>query len=78
MMKIRTLLCENGLELSCVVLPVERYLPLVGKEVIVYCQSRLVKGLVMDEEYVIEIEKVVEFAIIPELEELLKDVQSDN
>ena len=27
----------------------------------------------MDEEYVIELEKVVEFAIIPELEEILKE-----
>jgi hypothetical protein len=74
-MKTAILLTENGLELPCVVLPVERYLPFVGKEVIAYCQSRLVKGLIMDEQYVIELEKIVEFAIIPELEELLKELE---
>lgn len=73
-MKISTLLTNNGLELSCVILPVEKQLSPTGKEVMVYCQNRLARGYIeYDEDYVAEIEITVEFCIIPELDELLKD-----
>lgn len=72
-MRIATLITHNDLELPCVILPIER--PLFnGKEVLVYCQNRLVKGyLGEDPELVAELKIVVEFAMIPELEEFIKD-----
>lgn len=78
-MKKATLLSSNGLELPCIVLPTQRNLFPIGKEVTVYCQNRLVKGYVEDDdELVAELEVIVEWAIIPELEELLKETQNLN
>ena len=72
-MRIATLITHNGLTLPCVILPIERLL-FNGKEVLVYCQNRLVKGyLEEDSELVTELKIVVEFAMIPELEEFIKD-----
>lgn len=72
MKKLATLL-YNDLELPCVVLSEKSLFP-VGKEVIVYAQNRLVRGYVEDDDTLIaELETVVEFAIIPELEEFLKE-----
>ena len=66
------LITKNGLELPCVIFPTRKQLFPIGEEVIVYCQNRLVKGYlsVFDDELVAELEILVEFAIIPELEEL--------
>lgn len=73
MKKLTTLLTHNGLELPCVILSEKSIFP-TGKEVLVYCQNRLVIGYFQDDEdYVAEIEIVVEFAIIPELEEFIKE-----
>jgi hypothetical protein len=73
-MKKAILLTHNGLELPCVVLPVKRSLFPFGTEVLVYCQNRLVKGYIEDDEdFVAEIEVVVDFCIMPELDEFLKD-----
>ena len=74
-MKTGTLFTKNGLELPCVILPVERPLFPFGKEVIVYCQNRLIKGLFDDEDIIVEMEEVVDFCIIPELSELIKEVK---
>lgn len=72
MKKLATLLTHNGLELPCVILSEEHLL--VGKEALVYCQNRLATGYVQDDDdYVAEVEVVAEFAIIPELEEFLKE-----
>ena len=77
-MKTSILLTQNGLELPCVILPVEKQLFPTGKEVLVYCQNRLTKGYIeYDEDYVAELEVTVEFCIIPELNELLKE-QTNN
>lgn len=71
-MKVSILLTNTGLELPCVILPTEKQLFPIGKEVLVYCQNRLVKGYVEDDDdFVAELELVAEFAIIPELEEFL-------
>lgn len=68
------ILVTEELELPCVILPVERPLFPVGKEVLVYCQNRLVKGYIdLDEDLVAELEIVSEFCIMPELDEFLKD-----
>ena len=73
MKKLATLLTHNDLELPCVVITEKTLFP-VGKEVVVYAQNRLVRGYVEDDEsFVAELEIVVEFAIIPELEEFLKE-----
>jgi len=66
------LITKSGLELPCVIFPTRKQLFPIGEEVIVYCQNRLVKGYlsVFDDELVAELEILVEFAIIPELEEL--------
>ena len=73
MKNIATLLTKNKLDLPCVVLH-ERSLFPVGKEVLVYAQNRLVLGYVEEEdEYIAELEIVVSFAIIPELDETLKE-----
>lgn len=70
-MKKAVLLTENGLELPCVVFPTHRQLFPVGKEVTVYCQNRLIKGYIGDDDDIVaEVEVLVDFAIIPELEEL--------
>lgn len=70
-----TLLTSNGLELPCVVLPTQRNLFLQGKEVIVFCQNQLIKGYLNDEDddYVAELEVVVDWCIIPEFQEMLCD-----
>lgn len=78
-MKKSNLITQDGLELPCVILPVEKSLFPIGKEVLVYCQNRLVRGYVQDDDdYVAEIEIVVEFTIIPELDEFLKEHESNN
>ncbi len=76
-MKIGKLLSKD-LELPCVILPVERALNPKGKEVLVYSQNRLARGYMEDDTTVVEINIIVEFAIIPELEEFLKDNVSNN
>ena len=73
MKKLAILLTHNDLELPCVVLSTKSLFP-VGKEVIAYAQNRLIRGYVEDDDTLIaELETVVEFAIIPELEEFLKE-----
>ena len=73
-MKLATLITYNDLELPCVILPVEKQLFPLGKEVLVYCQNRLVKGYIEDDDTLIaELQVVVEFAIIPELDEFIKE-----
>lgn len=72
------LITQNGLELPCVVLPNFRPLFPKGKEVIVYCQNRLVKAYMdSDEEYVAELEKLCDYCIIPELDSTLNDSIKD-
>lgn len=63
-----TLITSSGIELPCIVLPICRPLFPVGQEVIVYCQNRLVKGYVFEDDYdmIAEISIVVEYANIPE------------
>ena len=78
-MKKSSLITQDGSELPCVILPVEKSLFPIGKEVLVYCQSHLVRGYIQDDdEFVAEIEIVVDFCIIPELEELLKEQESND
>ena len=78
-MKKSNLITQNGLELPCVILPVEKSLFPIGKEVLVYCQNRLVRGYIQDDEdYVAEIEIAADFAMIPEYDEFLKEHESDN
>lgn len=73
MKKVSTLLTYNDLELPCVILS-ERSLFPVGKEVLVYCQNRLAKGYIEDDDTLVaELDVVVEFAMIPELDEFIKD-----
>ena len=77
-MKKAILITQNELELPCVILPVERPLFPTGKEVLVYCQNRLVKGYMdCDEEFIAELEIVSDFCIIPELNEFLKDLKTE-
>ena len=72
-MKVSTLITHNGLNLPCVILSEKSLFP-VGKEVLVYAQNRLVCGYIEDDDdYVAEIDLVAEFAMIPELDELIKD-----
>jgi len=71
MKKIATLLTNNELELPCVILS-EKTLS-KGREVLAYAQNRLVKGYMEDDELLVEFEIIAEFAIIPELEELIKE-----
>jgi hypothetical protein len=74
MKRIATLLTHNNLDLPCVVL-LEKTLFPVGKEVLVYAQNRLARGYIEDDDdYIAEIEVVVDFAMIPELDELVKDL----
>lgn len=76
-MKITTLITHNGLNLPCVILSEKSLFP-VGKEVLVYAQNRLVRGYIEDDDdYVAEIEIVVDFAMIPELDESIKDDSSE-
>ena len=73
-MKKSTLITQDGSELPCVILPVKKSLFPIGKEVLVYCQNRLVKGYIQDDdELVAEIEVIADFAIIPEFDEFLKE-----
>lgn len=72
-MKVSTLITHNWLNLPCVILSEKSLFP-VGKEVLVYAQNRLARGYIEDDDdYVAEIEVVVDFAMIPELDELIKD-----
>lgn len=74
-MKISTLLTQNDLELPCVILSEKTLFP-VGKEVLIYCQNRLTRGYVEDDDTLVaELETIVEFAIIPELDEFIKESQ---
>ena len=78
-MKKSSLITQDGLELPCVILPVEKSLFPIGKEVLVYCQNRLVRGYVQDDdEFVAEIEIVADFAMIPEYDEFLKEHEEPN
>ena len=73
-MKKALLFTQNG-ELPCVILQEKPMFPF-GKEALVYCQNRLVKGYIEDDDdYVAELSVVVEFCIAPELDEFLKDEQ---
>lgn len=73
MKKVSTFLTSNDLELPCVILS-ERSLFPVGKEVLVYCQNRLAKGYIEDDDTLVaELDVVVEFAMIPELDEFIKE-----
>lgn len=77
-MKKAILLTHNDLELDCLILTTK---PLIsgGEEVLAYCQNRLVKAFAQDEcDFVAELEIVVNFCIIPELEEELYEIQSGN
>lgn len=76
-MKIGTLLTKNGLELSCIILPFSKRLSRTAKEVIVYCQNRLVIGTLHEGIGIFEKEIVADFVIIPEFEEMLYEIQSD-
>ena len=72
-MKKAILFTQNGLELPCVILQEKPLFPF-GKEALAYCQNRLVKGYIEDDDdYVAELSIVVEFCIAPELDEFLKD-----
>lgn len=72
-MKKAILFTQDGLDLPCVILQEKPMFP-IGKEALVYCQNRLVKGYVEDDnDYIAELNIVVEFCIIPELDEFLKD-----
>lgn len=74
MKRIATLLTQNDLELPCVILTEKTLFP-TGKEVLAYSKNRLVRGYIEDDDTLVaEIEIEVEFAIIPELEEIIKDV----
>lgn len=75
-MKVSKLLTKNGLELMCIVLPLEKAMFDSTKEVIVYCQNRLVKGEYTPGIGVIEKHVIVEFLICPEFEEVLYEIQS--
>ena len=77
-MKKSSLITQDGSELPCVILPVEKSLFPIGKEVLVYCQNRLVRGYIQDDdEFTAEIEVVADFAIIPEYDEFLKEHESN-
>lgn len=78
-MKKSSLITQDGSELPCVILPVKKSLFPIGKEVLVYCQNRIAKGYIQDDEdYVAEIEIIADFAIIPEFDEFLKEHESNN
>lgn len=71
------LLTNNGLELPCLIVFEGKILPFDGKhqEVLVYCQNRLVKGLLF-EDYVSELEIISEFIINPDWEEKLYEAKN--
>jgi hypothetical protein len=70
-MKKSVLLCNNGLELKCVILSEKPFIS-GGSEVLVYCQNRLVKGY-FEKDYVAEINIIVDFITAPELDEFIND-----
>ena len=72
-MKKGILITNNGLELPCVIFPTRKQLFPLGEEVTVYCQNRLVKGYmsILDDELVAELEVIVGYCSIPELDVLL-------
>jgi len=68
------LLTHDDLELDCLIISRK---PLIagGEEVLCYSQNRLVKGYVEDEDdFVAELEIVVEFIVAPELSEELYEI----
>jgi hypothetical protein len=66
------LLKTNGEEFPCVILVEGRQMFPIGREVVCFCNNQLFKGYIEDDdEYVAEIEVLVEFVISPELSELL-------
>jgi hypothetical protein len=72
-MKKGILITDNGLELPCVIFPTRKQLFPLGEEVMVYCQNRLIKGYMsaLDDELVAELEVIVDYCSIPELDILL-------
>lgn len=76
-MKVSKLLTKNGLELTCIILPLEKTIFNSTKEVIVYCQNRLVKGEYTPGIGVVEKCVIIEFLICPEFEEVLYEIQSN-
>lgn len=72
-----TLITQSGLELPCVVFPTRRFI-CYGQEVTVYCQNRLIKGFIsiIDDNMVAEVEVLVNWCIIPELDEMLFEQKS--
>lgn len=68
------LLTHNDLELDCLIISRK---PLIagGEEVLCYSQNRLVKGYVEDDDdFVAELEIIVEFIVAPELSEELYEI----
>ena len=75
--KKSTLLTSNDNEIDCLIISRK---PLIcgGEEVLAYAQNRIVKGLIQDDDdFIAEIESVITFCIIPELEEELYELQSN-
>lgn len=72
---LTTLLTHDGLEVPAIIVFYGRKLPYTGEkeEVLVYTHNRLVKGL-LEDDYVAELEVLVEWCIIPEWEEQLKEL----
>ena len=68
------LITHNDIELDCLIISRK---PLIagGEEVLCYSQNRLVKGYVEDDDdFVAELEIVVEFIVAPELSEELYEI----
>ena len=75
--KRSVLLTSNENEIDCLIISRK---PLIygGEEVIAYAQNRLFKGFVQDDDdFVVEIDIIIEFCIIPELQEMLYELQSN-
>ena len=71
--KRSTLLTHNKLELDCLIIS-RKTLITGGEEALVYCQSRLVKGFINDDDsFVAEVEIIVEN--FQDLEDELKTVE---
>lgn len=64
------LLTSNDLELDCIVISKK---PLIsgGEEVLVYAQNRIVRGY-LEEGFVAELNIIINYAIIPELDNELQ------
>lgn len=61
---------EHRLELPCVIL---NKIVNEGDEAIVYCQNRLVKCISISTTKVEEVDILVEWCIIPDLQEMIRD-----